>query len=261
MSGAVSDTVEGQAGADAGPQGRYVYGVVPAATSIPPDLPAGVAGAEVGLVTHGDVAAVVSAVDPDQPTARRADLVAHSGVLDGLADPGPVLPVRFGSVLQDEDAVVRDLLESDHDRLRAMLDDLSGHVQLSVRASYDEELVLAEVVTEDPDVAALRERTRDLPEDASYAERIRLGELVAGAMEAKRETDGSALLAAVLPHCAGHRTREGSGLGHLLEGSFLVHRDRRAGFEDALEGVAEGLHPRARVQLLGPLAPYDYVDL
>lgn len=260
MSRAVSDTTDDLAEQTAA-EARYVYGVVRAGTPVPTDLPAGIAGAGVGLVTHGEVAAVVSTVDPDEPTARRADLVAHSGVLDGLAEHGPVLPVRFGSVLEDEAAVVRDLLAAEHDRLRAMLEDLAGHVQLSVRASYEEELVLAEVVAEHPDVAALRERTRDLPEDASYGDRIRLGELVSAAMESKREADGGALLAAVLPHCAGHRTRDGAGLAHLLEGSFLVHQDRRQAFEAALEGVAEGLHPRARVQLLGPLAPYDYVDL
>lgn len=240
---------------------RYVYGVVPAGTAVPDDLPDGVAGGGVDLVPHGELAAVVSPVDPDEPTARRADLIAHSAVVDGFAAGGPVLPVRFGSILADQDAVVRDLLEPEHDRLRGMLEELAGHVQLSVRATYEEDVVLAEVVAEQPEVAALRERTRDLPEDASYADRVRLGELVAAAMEGKRAADAEALLAAVVPHSASHRTREGSGLAHLVEGSFLVHQDHREAFESALEGVAEGLHPRARVQLLGPLAPYDYVDL
>jgi hypothetical protein len=52
---------------------------------------------------------------------------------------------------------------------------------------------------------------------------------------------------------------EGAGVDHLLEAAFLVDDDRRNRFEDALESVAEAMHERAAVRLLGPLAPYDFV--
>ena len=90
--------------------------------------------------------------------------------------------------MADEESVVEDLLAPQRAATSlSLLDELAGRAQFNLRATYHEHVVLAEVVAADPEIAELRERTRDLPEDAAYAERVRLGELVARAMEHKRE--------------------------------------------------------------------------
>jgi hypothetical protein len=120
--------------------------------------------------------------------------------------------------------------------------------------------VLAEVVAADPEIAALSERTRGLPEDSAYGERVRLGELVARALDEKRAFDTDVLLEAVLPSVAAHHVRPGGGVDHLLDVALLVDDDRRADFEEQLEGLAEDVHDRIRLRLVGPVAPYDFVD-
>lgn len=239
--------------------GCYVYGVVAGDLDVPGGL-AGLDEGEVELVRHGDVAAAVTVIEVERPPGRRKDLLAHSAVLDALAGAGPVVPVQFGSVLPDRDSVVEDFLAPDHDRFAGLLEQLAGRSQFNLRASYNEAAVLAEVVAEDPEVARLRERTRGLPEEVAYGDRVRLGELVAAALEQKREHDGAILLDAVLPHVTDHVVRNGAGVDHLLDVAFLVDEDRREGFEDALESMAEAMHERARLQLFGPLAPYDFVE-
>ncbi len=237
----------------------YVYGVVAGAQQIPGDL-AGVDDGAVELVGHGDIAAVVSEIEVERPPGRRKDLVAHGTVVDTLATAGPVVPVRFGSVLPDRASVVEQLLAPDHDRFTGLLGELRGRAQLNLRATYNEAAVLAEVVAEQPEIAELRARTRDLTEEAGYADRVRLGELVARAMEAKRDHDAGIILDATLPHAAAHNPRAGSGVDHLLDVAFLVDDDRRQAFEDALESMAAAMHERARLRLFGPLAPYDFVE-
>ena len=68
-----------------------------------------------------------------------------------------------------------------HDELLGLLRRLDGYAQLNVRVSYDEDVVLQEIVEADPTIAQLREQTRELG-DAGYHLRIRLGELVAAAL-------------------------------------------------------------------------------
>ena len=246
------------AGPEPGPdQGLFVYAVVEGEASVPRGL-AGVDDSPVGLVTHGRVAAAVGVIDLDRPPGRKRELLAYSAVVDALAAAGAVVPVRFGSVVPDARSIVEDLLAPDEDHLAAELARLAGHRQLTLRASYLEDVVLAEVVGEDPEVRALRERTRDLPEEASYAERVRLGELVARAMERKRITDGDLLLAAVLPHAAAHVLRPGKRLDHVLDVALLVPDAGRDALELVLEDLAEAWHERLRLQLLGPMAPYDF---
>lgn len=239
--------------------GIYVYGVVRADAQLPDGL-AGVDEAPVQLVALGDVAAAVGLIAVDRPPGRRADLLAHTAVLDALAMPGPVVPVQFGSVLPDADVVVRELLEPQAEHFEALLDELGGRHQFNVRGRYNEAAVLAEVVSEDSEIAALRERTRGLPEHVGQAERVRLGELVSHALERKREQDSTTVLDIVLPHVASYAPRGGAGLDHMMDVAFLVDDDRRAGFEDALEAVAEAMHERVRLRLMGPMAPYDFVE-
>lgn len=238
--------------------GLLVYGVVGAGQALPEGL-AGLDDEPVRAVVHDDVAAVVSDFALDRPPGRRRELVAYSELLDALSEAGPVVPVHFGSVLPDEEAVVAELLVPRAGQLLAVLEDLSGRSQFTVRATYLEDVVLSEVVSEVPEVAELRRRTRDLPEDAAYGERVRLGELVARAMEWKQEQDADALLRSILDYSVAHVLRPTSSLDRLLDVSLLVDDTRRDELEQGLEALAEAVHERIRVQLLGPMAPYDFV--
>ena len=239
--------------------GLYVYGVVESSSEAAHRGLAGLDDSPVRLVASGDVAAVVGVIALDRPPGRKRDLVAHSAVLDTLAGEGPVVPVQFGTVLPSATDVRVELLESRERELVEMLGDLSGRRQFTVRGRYNEHAVLAEVVAEDPEIAELRELTRDLPEEAGHAERVRLGELVAHALERKREQDSAVVLDAVLPHVASYAPRTVGALDHMMEVAVLVDEERRGDFEDALEAVAEAMHERVRLQLLGPMAPYDFV--
>lgn len=242
--------------------GCYVYGVVPASSGRF-ELPEGLSGiddAPVEIVEHGPVGAVVAPVRVERPPGRRKDLFAHKAVLDACAAAGPVIPIRFGSLMSSPESVVEEILAPDEERLVAMLQQLDGKAQFNVRASYHESVALAEVVAADPEIARLRRLTRDQPEEATYAQRVRLGELVARGLEAKREADGFVILDAVLPHVTDHVIRDGNAVDHLLDMSVLVAESERPAFEDALEAVAEAMHESARVQLVGPMAPYDFVE-
>jgi hypothetical protein len=239
--------------------GWFLYAVVPARPDrVPADL-VGIDDAPLELVVHGEVAAVVGQLQLDRPPGRRADLMAYSRVLDALADLGPVVPVRFGSVLPDTDSIVEAVLAPDAALYGDLLEQLEGRRQYTVRAAYRDQVALAEVVRADPRVAELRERTRELPEDAAYADRVRLGELVARAMEDKVADDAAILADSIVPFTAAHRVTLGSGEESLATVAVLVDDDRREEFEQHLEALAEAVHERIRLQLVGPSAPYDFV--
>jgi hypothetical protein len=236
----------------------YVYGIAPANLELPGDL-TGLDDQAVSLVSAGKLAAVVSSIDSDRTVGRRADLIGHSRVLDAVAAAGAVIPLRFGSILQSQSAVSEQVLEPGSERFEEMLDDLAGRSQFTVHARYEESQVLAEIVAENAEIADLRSQTRDQPEDATYHARVRLGELVVQALDAKRAIDGPNLLDALLPFTAGCNVRASAGMDHLIDVAFLVEDKQRDAFERAAEQAAAELAGRARVKLVGPTAPYDFV--
>jgi hypothetical protein len=239
--------------------GYYVYGVVPAREGARPSL-RGIDDAEVEFVDYGELAAAVAEIALDRPPGRRAELMAHSAVLDALASQGAVVPVQFGSILEEYDSVVHDLLEVGHDRFVGLLERLEGTQQFNLRATYLEDQGLREVVESDPAIAELRGRTRGLPQGTMHPDLVRLGELVARAMEAKRDQDANMLLEGVRPMVLDEAVRAGDGMDHLLDVALLVDTARVPEFEDQLELLAEAFHERFRLRLTGPVAPYDFAE-
>ncbi|SDZ10030.1 Gas vesicle synthesis protein GvpL/GvpF [Micromonospora pattaloongensis] len=240
--------------------GYFIYGIVPGDVE-PTDAARGLGdpAAPVTAVTHGDLGALVSEVALDRPLGRPDDLLAYKRLLDETAVAAPVLPVRFGTVLSSRDAVA-ELLAGDHDRYLAALDELEGRVEYVVRGRYVESAVLTEVLSENPEAEALRQELAGAPESAPMELRMRLGELISAAVEAKRAADTQRLVDALAATAVSHVPRPPTHEQDAAHVAFLVETKRRDEFERAVERFAgDEWSDRVTVRLLGPLAPYDFV--
>ena len=236
----------------------YVYGVM-AAGERPSLSHEGVAGSGVATVEHAGLAALTSPVQPDALTAAAA-VRAHWSVLQEASDAATVLPVRFGTVVESE-SVLRDrLLEPNAERLMDVLDQLMGRVQLTVKGDYDERALLREVVAGSPRIAALRDRLRELPSAAAYYERIRLGELVAEAVERRREADTAHAVSALEPHAVAIRVEEASSQPSAYSLSCLVERSKAQAFDKQVGALAEESAGRIAIRYLGPMPPYSFAE-
>ncbi|MGI5169570.1 GvpL/GvpF family gas vesicle protein [Spirillospora sp. CA-253888] len=241
---------------------QYVYGVTVADAALPAEV-TGLDGNPVSLVAHGPCAAVVSDLPQGRPLGERADLLAHQGVLEALISEGTVvLPFRFGAAMTGTDAVRRELLEPNGESLAEVLRTLDGKVELRLKGTYVQENVLREVMAEDPEISSLNERLRSIPADAAdaaYYDRVRLGELIARALEQRRDRDGQALLEALAPLAEHVVARTPMREEDVVDASFLVDHERRQEFEQAVEKHAADRADRVRLRLIGPLPPYDFV--
>lgn len=238
---------------------KYVYGVIPASAA--PPARSGIGGAAVETIASDATAAIVSDVSGDDLEAGREELMIHAQVLEEALEGGVVLPLRFGAVMADADSVRRELLERHDDALRAQLAELEGKVELRLRAVFEETALMGEVVRENPEIAELREALRGQDDDATYYERIRLGELVAGAVERKLEAEGQQILDALAPLALAVDRGE---LGHervALNASFLVERERIAEFDEAVDEIGRVSEGRVRLKYTGPLPAHSFVEL
>ncbi|MFD0690137.1 GvpL/GvpF family gas vesicle protein [Actinomadura fibrosa] len=242
---------------------QYVYGVTRADATLPEDV-TGLDDKPVELVADGGrCAAVVSELPQGRALGERADLVAHQRVLNALMDAGVVVvPFRFGAALADRGAVEKELLADNSERLGQVLDQLDGRVELRLKATYVQDAVLREIMTGEPEIAELAARLREVPADAAdavYYDRVRLGELIAQAMERRREHDGQALLEAVSSKSEAFVRKSPAREEDVLDVSFLVPNDRREELEKAVDELGEQHGERIRIRLIGPLPPYDFV--
>lgn len=238
--------------------GIYVYGIVPADVEAENDA-VGVVDCGISTVKEGDIAALVSELSVDRPLGQPDDLRAHARVLDGTSRVAPVLPLRFGAVLTDTDAVKQELLSAHADEFAKALSELEGKAQYVVKGRYIEHAILREVIAENDEAARLRDAIRGTSEDATRDARMALGELVTNAISAKHDEDTRTTIDALADLSAAVNIREPTHEREAVQVALLVDVDRQEELEEAVGKLAEQWDGRVEMRLLGPLAPYDFV--
>jgi hypothetical protein len=162
--------------------------------------------------------------------------------------------------MESDDALVEQFLAPRHERLAGQLAELAGKVQLTVKATYEEERLLRGVVESSPAVAQLRERVRGRPEAATYYDRIKLGELVAGEMERARERDTALVLERLGPLAVATRAEAPSAPDGAVNAAFLVERTRVDEFSRAVAALESEVGERMKLRYVGPLPPYSFTE-
>jgi len=238
----------------------YIYGIVPADVETEPDARGvGDPPAEVTTVRHGKVAALVSPIIRGGSLGRPQDLTAHAALLDAAAAEVPVLPVRFGAVMTDEESVAEELLGAHHDDFVAALDEMEGKAEYVIKGRYVESAVLHEILAENEELAQLREAIRGKPEDASRNERIALGEQINNAIAAKRDADTWTVLEELTALGFVVNAREPTHEEDAVHVACLAETAKQGDLEAALDRRAQQWEGRVQLRLLGPLAAYDFV--
>ncbi|MET9800630.1 GvpL/GvpF family gas vesicle protein [Streptomyces sp. NPDC006368] len=235
----------------------YVYGITRSSHPALPEKMGGIGdpARAVRVVTHGELAALVSDA-PEDLKPKRRDLLAHQNVLAEAGAAGAVLPMRFGAVSPDDDTVVAVLAErEDHylERLKA----LDNKVEYNVKASHDEEAVLHQVLADDSELRALSEANRAAG-GGSYEQKLALGERVVAAVK-QREARDAVLVQQALEGAAVDIRPGPEGGAWLANISFLVERDDADAFVAAVDTLGKD-HPHLVLQVNGPLPPYSFVE-
>ncbi|MFC9553932.1 GvpL/GvpF family gas vesicle protein [Rhodococcus sp. NPDC056960] len=238
--------------------GIYVYGIVPADVQ-PEEDATGIHDAPIDIVTHGDIAALVSEIDPAQRLGTPADLRAHARILDGTSRVAPVLPLRFGAVVSDRDAVINELLAEHENEFSSALEALEGCAQYLVRGRYVEEAIIREIVDENPKATSLLESLREQPEELTRDARMALGEIIGNTLAAKRETDTGTALDALAPLTDTMTVREPTHDEDAVQIAVLLEVDRQDELEQTVGDLAARWDDRVTMRLVGPMAPYDFV--
>jgi hypothetical protein len=234
----------------------HVYGVVSAAAPLPGGL-RGRRETPVRLVSHGDLAAVVSEVDADA-RIRRDDLLAHARVLESLVESSTVLPMRFGVIVDTDQGVARNVLEPGESRLTALLHSFDGLIQLMVKAYHDQDQALKHLLRERSDLRVLRDQTSEGP--AFYPAQVRLGEAIAAGLEALVTSDAEMLHDQLTGIAERMVLGDVTGGNQVLNAALLVQRSARTRTDEAIARLSRTLPDRLRLRYIGPQPPYSFID-
>ncbi|MDQ2815185.1 MAG: GvpL/GvpF family gas vesicle protein [Actinomycetota bacterium] len=219
----------------------------------------GLKGATVSGVAYAEVSAIVSPLSSERVRSSRSDLSAHQRVVEFLAANTTILPLQFGVVMPSEQAVKDDLLEPNRTELALLLDEMAGKVELRLKATYLGDVALQDAVESHSSIWRLQHRIQSRGEAASYHDRIQLGELVAEALDRIKDDEAAEIVARLGQHARAVQALNAGREDIAFNAAFLVEETSRHQFDNAVDTLASDWGHRMSFQLVGPLAPWDFV--
>jgi hypothetical protein len=229
-------------------QYRYVYAILPAGARFPAGL-TGLAGRAVEPVRYQSLMAATSAVEPGEVQPRAEDVMAHETTVEALQQAGPLLPVRFGTVLPGTADVERALAEQ-YAILTADLERLGSTIELGLTVLWDEVPADAgpppdaESPSAGPGTRYLQARVAEHRRETAARDR-------AGAL-------ADSLDAALLPYALDHRRTTYADGRIAVRAAYLLPANRVYAFQSAFEQSRQQLLG-VRCLLSGPWPPYSFV--
>lgn len=244
--------------------GTYIYCITPAQSfeASRPPLHAQAIGnpdTSVRAVGFEDLVAVVSDATQSRYDISRENATAHEQAVQEAMERGDVLPLSFGTVARNDQDVVERLLKPKFDELHQQLERVRRRVQLNLKVLWSQERLFAEILAENEPIRALREVVA--AGEASYDDRIELGQLTEEAISSKREQEAQSLLDTLRPLAAEVKINPILSDMMVLNAAFLVEASRMKDFDTQVSKLEESQAGRAIFRFVGPVPPYDFVDL
>jgi hypothetical protein len=230
---------------------QYVYAIQAHDSTPPPNL-RGFEGCIIRNVPWRRLSAVVSSVAEIEfgPTAE--NVLLHESVVEAVRRDGKALPVRFGTIVESDDAV-RHALDERHDVLLGDLERLGDKVELGVTVLWQPPAVAA---PEGPSDSLQASATAGAGTTYLYA--LLNEHRRERALRDKAQALADELNELVQPHTLDRRIAILPVPRLAIRATYLLEAEQSPAF---LEGArkARERHPDHRYLISGPWPPYSFV--
>ncbi|MGB0523939.1 MAG: GvpL/GvpF family gas vesicle protein [Flammeovirgaceae bacterium] len=239
--------------------GKYIYGIIKSQHDQHFGT-IGLQGAEVFTMGLDELAIVVSHYESaTHQTVRssRKNLLAHQRVLESIMEQQTILPIKFGSLVENQ-AEIQNLLLNHYDKFKRNLDWLTDRIELCVKVWWnDMRSIYDEVLQENPEIQSLKVEIGDNGHPSSM---IELGKMVERALEKKKQDEVMDLFQQLASISVDAKHNQLVGEQMVLNGAFLVSTGREKEFDLLLNELATQTGNRFKYKYIGPLAPYSFVN-
>jgi hypothetical protein len=245
--------------------GIYLYAIVPAVERAPFEVDGVWSGEPRVWIIRGEkLAAVVSAAPPIDFAALSRDdavryLLAHQRVVETVMRSSAALPVKFGTILPDEVAVVSMLVRGST-VLAPPLAEHSQHVQVELVVTWNIEDVLPDVVAEDA-IVRLKGEIAAQAGGASNDQRLAIGKMVKDSIDHRRELCRSRIVTAVRSiavDVAENALMDDRMVANL---ALLLVKDASDELDGRLTELDKEFGELLHFRCIGPLPPYSFATV
>lgn len=244
--------------------GLWIYCVVENRGKLPFEA-AGIHGTSpVFAVAHGDFAMLVSKEPMKKYPLERSILIAHQRINEQAMQMGTVLPVRFCTMAENEEQIVKEVLDngekiSEFKKARAFV---KGKNEFGLRARWKNlDQVFQEIGEENEKVKIAKEKTEEQKGERLRMSLIEVGHLVQEGLEEKKTAVQEALTRDLIPLAVQYKKNNVLGDANILNAAFLVDEKKQAEFDRAVNDLVGGQEDKIQFKYVGPIPPFNFVEI
>jgi len=242
-------------------EGKYIYCVMDSnqPQSFGP-LGIGGRGDEVYTICSDDIAAVVSDAPIKRYRISRENSLAHEKAIEAVMAEHTVLPVRFATVTEDEEKVMK-ILEAEHDRFQELLMQMKDKTELSVKAVFKEDVIYKHILEKYEDIRVLKEKIAPLPPEKTYHQRMEIGTMVEAALQQEKQIIKEDILNTLSSLAVEVKTNDPYGELMIINAAFLVEKEKESEFDHQVQELGDRYGEKVKFKFVGMLPPFNFVNL
>ncbi len=244
-------------------EGKYIYCIIKHAAPLEyGPIGIGKRGDLVYAVNYKDISAIVSNSPVNDYEARRIYISAHQKVLEEVMKDFTILPVRFSTITEsDQDAEIVNILTREYEKFRDLLEQMEGKKELGLKAIAKEETIFMHIIEKYNHIKTLRDQLAKLPPDKTHYQRMKIGEMVASALEEEKEIFKNELLDSLTPLAEGIKINDNYGERMIINAAFLIKNGNESEFDQVIENLDKRIGNLVTFKYVGTLPPYNFVNL
>lgn len=244
---------------DASRSGKYVYCIIGSREPLSfGPIGIGVEPAEVHTINYGAIAAVVSDTPIEVYDPTRENVLAHERVNEAVMRDHTVIPMSFGTVFKTREDII-ELLRTASDAFRDVLGKMQNKLEFGLKVLWEPETIIKEIELQDENVRRLK-REISSEKGSTYFARMQYGRVVDSLLQEHSTRYVNEIFSSLRDVCVASRANKPIGEKMIVNGAFLVSRDKEADFDARVRQIGAKLD-KLTFKYTGPWPPYNFVNI
>ena len=222
----------------------------------------GIDGGDMYALSFEGISALVSSLpkngftDLPKETLLR-NLTVYQSAIEKVMTDHPIIPVKFGTLLDGEEAVTR-ILKLGKERIVQSLKDMEDKIELDVMALWPDLNAIMTEIGQSDEIKVLKENAAEQSEKDVLEMRINAGKKVKALLDQKRESVLSVIMPPLLDMAEKHCIHALMDDSMIMNAAFLIKRKDAARLEGVVSGLDRHFEDRINFRIIGPLPPYSF---
>jgi hypothetical protein len=207
-----------------------------------------------------DISAVVSKAPIKKYTVSRENLITHERVIEEAMKTYTVLPVRFATIAENEEKVMK-ILEREYQKFCDLLEHMKNKKELGLKIMFKDDMVYKDILEKNDDIKVLKEKIAALSPEKSYYQRMEIGRMVETALQREKAMCKEDVLSMLSPLSVQMITNNTYGEFMIINAAFLIEMEKESEFDLRVQSLADKYGEKTRFKYMGILPPFNFVNL